>query len=106
MDRLGFAALDGKHTLMRALFLVSSVLLIGNSVAEAQDRTLVMGFETYVVVAPAADESAALRNAEAHCAKYNRFAHFRRMDGVKAVFDCELRKLEKKPFGIHNRGVF
>ena len=72
---------------MRSLFLASTVFLIGIPAA-AQEQTLVAGYETYAVVGPVADDSTALPFAETHCAKYNRFAHFRRMDGVKAIFDC------------------
>ena len=52
------------------------------------------GFETYAVVAPAADEAAARPFAEQHCGRYGRFASFRRMDGPRAVFDCTVEKHE------------
>ena len=43
--------------------------------------------------------------AERHCAKYDRFELFRRMDGVKAIFDCTPERVEKQleptPRGIY-----
>jgi hypothetical protein len=90
---------------MRSLSLASFVLLIGTPLA-AQEQTRVAGYETYAVVAPAAGEADALPFAERHCATYERFAHFRRMDGVKAIFDCTPERiapwrLEWKPRGIY-----
>jgi hypothetical protein len=105
---LGFAVLGGKHILMRALFLVSAVLLTGDP-ATAQERARVIGtrgFETYVVVAPVADEATALPYAERHCAQYNRFANFRWMDGVKAIFDCDPRKADKTPSRATGSGMY
>jgi hypothetical protein len=95
---LGFAALDGKHFLMRALFLVTAVLLTVDPVtAQEQDRAIgTTGSESQVVVAPVANEASAMRDAERHCRRYNRYANFRRMDGAKATFDCGLVKIEPR----------
>ena len=90
---------------MRSTYLISTVLSICTPVA-AQDRTQVAGYETYAVVGPVADNATALSFAELHCAKYNRFAHFRRMDGAKAIFDCEPRRAERKPFEPKARGIY
>lgn len=90
---------------MRTLFLVSVAFLIANPIV-AQDGTHVMGYETYVVVAPIADGANALPFAELHCAKYNRFAHFRRMEGVKAIFDCDPRKPDKTPPERKGEGIY
>ena len=90
---------------MRGMFLASLVLLVATPVA-AQERTRVAGYETYAVVGPVADAATALPFAELHCAKHNRFAHFRRMDGVKAIFDCDPRRAERKPFGATVRGIY
>jgi hypothetical protein len=87
------------------MFLANLVLLIATPVA-AQDRTQVAGYETYAVVGPVADAATALPFAELHCAKYNRFAHFRRMDGVKAIFDCKPQQAERKPFEPKARGIY
>jgi hypothetical protein len=90
---------------MRSFFPASIALLIGVPAA-AQDRTQVAGYETYAVVGPVADDATALPFAELHCAKYNRFAHFRRMDGVKAIFDCTPQQVERKPVGAKGRGIW
>jgi hypothetical protein len=78
---------------MRRTLLIAAILL-PIAPAAAQEQASITGFETYVVVAPAADEAAAQRDAARHCARYNRFANFRRMDGDKAIFDCALVKIE------------
>jgi hypothetical protein len=49
------------------------------------------GNETYVTVTPADDEAEALPIAQKHCGTYGRIAHFKRMEGKSAVFDCDLR---------------
>jgi len=49
------------------------------------------GNETYVTVTPADDEADALPDAQKRCGTYGRLAHFKRMEGKSAVFDCELR---------------
>jgi hypothetical protein len=71
---------------MRSFFL-ASIVLIGVPAA-AQEQTRVAGYETYAVVGPATGEADALPFAQRHSATYNRFAHFRRMDGTRAIFDC------------------
>jgi hypothetical protein len=81
---------------MRSFALTSIVFLIGTPLA-AQEQTRVAGYETYAVVAPAASEAHALPFAERHCATYDRFAYFRRMDGVKAIFDCTPERRDKQP---------
>ena len=73
-----------------------AVILLPIAPAAAQHYAGITGFETYVVIAPAADEAAAQRDAARHCARYNRFANFRRMDGDKAIFDCALVKVEPR----------
>ena len=72
----------------------------------AQDGPQVMGYETYTVVAPVTNEAEALSFAERHCAKYNRFAHFRRMDGLRAVFDCDAQSSRPKPLKPTTGGVY
>jgi hypothetical protein len=49
------------------------------------------GNETYVTVTPADDEADALLDAQKRCGIYGRIAHFRRMEGKSAVFDCDPR---------------
>jgi hypothetical protein len=49
------------------------------------------GNETYVTITPADDEAEALPVAQKHCGTYGRIAHFKRMEGKSAVFDCDLR---------------
>ena len=89
---------------MRTRFLASLVLLIA-APAAAQEQPRVAGYETYAVVAPVADETRAQPFAERHCAKYDRFAHFRWMDGAKAIFDCAAQKAERKQLEPRARGV-
>ncbi len=89
---------------MRSLAVVSILLPIASPLA-AQGPTRVAGYETYAVVAPIADEESAQPFAERHCAKYDRFAHFRWMERTKAIFDCDLRKLDK-PAVVTGRGVY
>jgi hypothetical protein len=60
--------------------------------SETHGQTRVAGYETYAVVAPVDDEAGATPFAEAHCAKNKRFPRFRRMEGLKAIFDCETYK--------------
>jgi hypothetical protein len=62
--------------------------MVFSSPVAAQDGNRVSGNETYVIVAPIADEAKALPIAEKHCAKYGRIPHFQRMEGFRAVFDC------------------
>jgi hypothetical protein len=81
---------------MRSLSLASVVLLIGTPLA-AQEQPRVAGYETCAVVAPVADEASAQPFAERHCSQYDRFAYFRRMDGVKAIFDCTPERVVKQP---------
>ena len=50
------------------------------------------GNETYVTVTPADDEADALPDAEKRCGTYGRIAHFKRMEGKSAVFDCDPRR--------------
>ena len=92
----------GQYHPMRRVLLAHLVLLICTPAA-AQDRTQVAGYETYAVVGPVADDATALPFAERHCAKYNRFTYFRRMDGVKAIFDCTPQQVERKPVGVARR---
>jgi hypothetical protein len=81
---------------MRAVAVtIASLAFVGQ--LTARDRIQVAGYETYAVVAPAADEAEALPFAERHCAKYDRFAHFRRMDGIRAIFDCGLESTRVPP---------
>ena len=87
---------------MRSLVVV--LLLIASPLA-AQEPTRVAGYETYAIVAPIADEESALPFAERHCARYDRFARFRRMERAKAIFDCDLQKLDK-PAAMTGRGVY
>jgi hypothetical protein len=49
------------------------------------------GNETYVTITPADDEAEALPVAQKHCGTYGRLAHFKRMEGKSAVFDCDAR---------------
>jgi hypothetical protein len=49
------------------------------------------GNETYVTVTPADDEADALPDAQKRCGTYGRIAHFKRMEGKSAVFDCDPR---------------
>jgi hypothetical protein len=63
----------------------------------AQGQARMAGYETYAIVAPVDDEASATPFAEVHCAKYNRFPRFRRMDGLKAIFDCETHKPKGAP---------
>ena len=51
----------------------------------------VAGNETSVVINPISDVSEAFPVAEKHCANYSKVAHFSRMEGFRAVFDCETR---------------
>jgi hypothetical protein len=74
---------------------IASLASIGPLAAQHGPR--VTGYETYAVVAPVADEAQALPFAEGRCAKYDRFARFRWMEGSKAVFDCTLQKAERRP---------
>ena len=97
--------LAGEHRPMRTFALANIVLLLAAPLA-AQEQTRVAGYETYAVVAPAAGEAHALPFAERHCAKYDRFANFRRMDGAKAIFDCTSEKVEKKQLGPTPRGIY
>ena len=87
--------LAGKHHLMRSMSLAGLVLLLAAPLA-AREQTRVAGYETYAVVAPAAGEADALPFAERHCATYDRFAYFRRMDGAKAIFDCTPQRVRDK----------
>ncbi len=54
-------------------------------------RQNVVGNETYVTVGNVYNEIDALPLAEAHCAKYDRAAHFTRMEPARAIFDCVAR---------------
>jgi hypothetical protein len=81
---------------MRTTLVAGIVALIATPLA-AQEQTRVAGYETYAVVAPTVDEAEALPFAERHCAKYDRFAYFRRMDGAKALFDCTPERVVKQP---------
>jgi hypothetical protein len=49
------------------------------------------GNETYVTVTSADDEAGALPDAQTRCGTYGRIAHFKRMEGKSAVFDCDPR---------------
>ena len=49
------------------------------------------GNETYVTVTPSDNEAEALPVAQKHCGTYGRIAHFKRMEGKSAVFDCDPR---------------
>ena len=49
------------------------------------------GNETYVTVTPADHEAEALPVAQKHCGTFGRIAHFKRMEGKSAVFDCDAR---------------
>ena len=49
------------------------------------------GNETYVTITPADDEAEALPVAQKHCGTHGRIAHFKRMEGKSAVFDCDAR---------------
>jgi hypothetical protein len=49
------------------------------------------GNETYVTITPADDEAEALPVAQKHSGTYGRIAHFKRMEGKSAVFDCDAR---------------
>ena len=49
------------------------------------------GNETYVTVTPVDDEAEALPDAQKRCGTYGRIAHFKRMEGKSAVFDCDPR---------------
>lgn len=49
------------------------------------------GNETYVTITPADNEAEALPLAQKHCGTYGRIAHFKRMEGESAVFDCDPR---------------
>ena len=51
----------------------------------------VTGNETSVIIAPTGSEATALPLAEKHCASYGRVAHFKRMEGFRVVFDCDLK---------------
>ncbi len=51
----------------------------------------ISGNETYVTVTPADDEADALPDAQKRCGTYGRIAHFKRMEGKSAVFDCDPR---------------
>ena len=44
-----------------------------------------------VTVTPADDEADALPDAQKRCGTYGRLAHFKRMEGKSAVFDCDPR---------------
>jgi hypothetical protein len=90
---------------MRSLFLASIALLITDPLL-AQGSTRVAGYETYAVVAPIADAAEAIRLAQLHCATYARFAHFRRMDGLKAIFDCEPRRIDRAVAPTSSRGLY
>jgi hypothetical protein len=79
---------------VRALLPVFAVLLTGAVVAAQEHPRRTWGFETYVVVEPAADKESAAREANRHCAQYGRHAYFRRMDGRKALFDCDIARIE------------
>jgi hypothetical protein len=89
---------------MRIVLLASIALLIAAPLAAQGTR--VAGYETYAVVAPVADPASALPFAELHCAKYDRFAHFRRMDSFKAVFDCRLQRDDGRPLAPTGRGLY
>ena len=90
---------------MRSLSLASIVVLATAPLA-AQEQTRVAGYETYAVVAPTTGEAHALPFAERHCAKYDRFAAFRRMDGVKAIFDCTPEQTKKEAVETRPRGIY
>ena len=63
---------------------------IGLGIASCATEGLnVTGNETSVIIAPTGDVAKAFPLAEAHCAKFGKVAHFSRMDGFRAVFDCE-----------------
>ena len=62
------------------------------------------GYETYAVVAPVEDETAARPLAEQHCGRYGRSASFRHMDGPRAVFDCTVERRDPRPFV--GRGIY
>jgi|KBSSwiStaDraftv2_1062776.scaffolds.fasta_scaffold430617_2 hypothetical protein len=81
---------------MRITLVAGIVLLIATPLA-AQEQTRVAGYETYAVVAPTADAAQALPFAERHCAKYDRFASFKWMDGSRAIFDCTPERVVKQP---------
>ena len=49
------------------------------------------GNETYVTITPSDNEAEALPVAQKHCGTYGRIAHFKRMEGKSAVFDCDPR---------------
>jgi hypothetical protein len=100
---LALAALSRKSLRMRALLLATAVVLTSAAAAAQDQARRTMGFETYVVVAPAADEASAMPDAERHCAQYSRFANFRRMDGAKAIFDCGLAKIDHRDTGGRQR---
>lgn len=51
----------------------------------------ISGNETYVTVTPADDEAEALPAAQKRCGGYGRVAHFKRMEGKSALFDCDAR---------------
>jgi hypothetical protein len=79
---------------IRALLPVFAVLLTGAVAAAQEQPRRTWGFETFVIVEPAADKESASRDANRHCAQYGRHANFRRMDGRKALFDCDIAKIE------------
>jgi hypothetical protein len=86
--------------------LLAGIALLAAGPLAAQEQTRVAGFETYAVVAPITDEISAIPFAERHCAKYDRFARFRWMDGAKAIFDCQVRKLETPRSAAKGSGLY
>jgi hypothetical protein len=84
--------------------IVATLAVVGQ--LSAREGARVAGYETYAVVAPVTNEAQALPFAQRHCAKYNRFAHFRRMDGLSAVFDCSAESIRPKPLKVQGEGIF
>jgi hypothetical protein len=94
--------------IMRTVATIVACLAFAQPLA-AQTGPRVAGYETYAVVAPAADEVTAQPFAQAHCTKYGRFAKFRYMDGARAIFDCTVQKPEPNPVKaptFSGRGIY
>jgi hypothetical protein len=90
---------------MRALAATIASLVFAGQLT-ARDAIRVAGYETYAVVAPVANEAEALPFAQRHCATYNRFAHFRWMEGFRAVFDCSLESTGQKLIVPRTGGIW
>lgn len=77
-----------------AILLVTATAFSGCAGGAGRDPDTglrVTGNETSVIIAPTGSEATALPLAEKHCASYGRVAHFKRIEGFRVVFDCDLK---------------